>query len=283
MNYKDVLTETIIDTQNVKRKVNAAAGIIMKIDENNRKQILLIQRAKDDHWPNHWEFPRGKCDHGSAEKIIPCTKREIKEETGLSVRVLALIDTFQYLADGGERLTTCYNYLCKMDPPDQDIKLSNEHQDYKWISEIGEAEMLVLPDQKKTIEKVLNDDRPMVTYPDNDFTQNNKIEERGMKTIDNYLIMLENEENKPLNKPFRLPSGSKKKFGVYVKNDKGNIVKVTFGDPNLEIKRDDPERLKSFRARHGCDSPGPKWKAKYWSCRFWEKGISVSSLLKGKK
>jgi hypothetical protein len=73
----------------------------------------------------------------------------------------------------------------------------------------------------------------------------------------------------PLNKPFRLPSGSKKKFGVYVKNDKGNIVKVTFGDPNMSIKRDNPERRKAYRARHGCDNPGPKWKANYWSCKMW--------------
>jgi hypothetical protein len=73
----------------------------------------------------------------------------------------------------------------------------------------------------------------------------------------------------PLNKPFRLPSGSKKKFGVYVKNDKGNIVKVTFGDPNMSIKRDNPERRKAYRARHGCENPGPKYKANYWSCKMW--------------
>jgi len=73
----------------------------------------------------------------------------------------------------------------------------------------------------------------------------------------------------PLNKPFRLPSGSKKKFGVYVKNDKGNVVKVTFGDPNMSIKRDNPERRKAYRSRHGCDNPGPKYKANYWSCKMW--------------
>jgi len=79
-----------------------------------------------------------------------------------------------------------------------------------------------------------------------------------------------------LNDPFRLPSGSKSKFAVYVKNDKGNIVKVTFGDPNTDIKRDDPGRRKSFRARHGCDvDPGPKWKAKYWSCYQWRAGAKV--------
>lgn len=86
-----------------------------------------------------------------------------------------------------------------------------------------------------------------------------------------------------LNDPFRSNDG-KHKFYVYVRNDKGNVVKVGFGDPNMEIKRDDPERRKSFRARHGCDTdPGPKWKAKYWSCKFWEKGKSVSDILSDKE
>lgn len=71
-----------------------------------------------------------------------------------------------------------------------------------------------------------------------------------------------------LNKPFRTPDGPKK-FAVYVKNDKGNVVKVTFGDPNMEIKRDDPERKANYRARHNCSDPGPKWKANYWSCKMW--------------
>jgi len=80
-----------------------------------------------------------------------------------------------------------------------------------------------------------------------------------------------------LNDPFRLPSGSKRKFGVYAKNEKGNVVKVQFGDPNMEIKRDDPARRKSFRARHGCDNPGPKWKAKYWSCYQWRASSKVDN------
>jgi hypothetical protein len=71
-----------------------------------------------------------------------------------------------------------------------------------------------------------------------------------------------------LNKPVRSKDGPKK-FHVYVKNDKGNVVKVNFGDPNMEIKKDNPKRRKSFRARHNCDNPGPKWKARYWSCRKW--------------
>jgi hypothetical protein len=79
-----------------------------------------------------------------------------------------------------------------------------------------------------------------------------------------------------LGKPFLTPGGPKKR-AVYVKNDKGNVVKVSFGDPNLEIKRDDPARRKNFRARHNCDQPGPRWKAKYWSCKYWSK-TPVSKL-----
>jgi len=81
-----------------------------------------------------------------------------------------------------------------------------------------------------------------------------------------------------LNDPIRTSEQSGKKFKVYVRNDKGNVVVVRFGDPNMEIKRDDPKRRASFRARHGCDNPGPKWKAKYWSCRMWSKGQTVSDL-----
>ena len=69
-----------------------------------------------------------------------------------------------------------------------------------------------------------------------------------------------------LNKPMR---GDVKKFKVYVKNDKGNVIKVSFGDPNMKIKKSNPARRKSFRARHNCDNPGPKTKARYWSCRKW--------------
>jgi hypothetical protein len=84
------------------------------------------------------------------------------------------------------------------------------------------------------------------------------------------------KKNVKLNDPFRTPSGPKK-FSVYVKNEKGNVVKVNFGDPNMEIKRDDPNRRKSFRARHNCDNPGPKWKARYWSCYQWRGGAKVDN------
>jgi hypothetical protein len=71
----------------------------------------------------------------------------------------------------------------------------------------------------------------------------------------------------PLGKPMR---GDVKKFKVYVKDPStGNIKKVNFGDPNMRIKKSIPARRKSFRARHNCANPGPRTKARYWSCRKW--------------
>ena len=70
-----------------------------------------------------------------------------------------------------------------------------------------------------------------------------------------------------LGKPMK---GDVKKFKVYVKDPKtGNVKKVNFGDPNMRIKKHIPGRRKSFRARHNCANPGPRTKARYWSCRAW--------------
>ena len=86
-------------------------------------------------------------------------------------------------------------------------------------------------------------------------------------------------EEVTLNKPFRLPSGSSKKFGVYVK-DGDKTKKVTFGSPDMEIRRDDPDARSNFRARHNCDTATDKTSARYWSCRFWQEDITVSEMTK---
>ena len=79
-----------------------------------------------------------------------------------------------------------------------------------------------------------------------------------------------------LNDPTRSSDG-KKKFYVYVKNEKGNIIKLGFGDPNMEIKRDDPARRKAFRARHNCADKKDKTTAGYWSCYQWRAGAKVDN------
>lgn len=82
-----------------------------------------------------------------------------------------------------------------------------------------------------------------------------------------------------LDKPFRLPKGSSKKFGVYVK-DGDRVKRVTFGDPSMEIRRDDPEARANFRARHSCDTATDKTSARWWSCRMWSADASVGELTK---
>ncbi|QDP55770.1 MAG: hypothetical protein Unbinned2706contig1001_31 [Prokaryotic dsDNA virus sp.] len=79
--------------------------------------------------------------------------------------------------------------------------------------------------------------------------------------------MAEKKKSKPLNKIIRTP-GERKKFVVYVK-DGDKVKTVRFGDPNMKIKKNNPGRRKNFRARHNCDNPGPKTKARYWSCKNW--------------
>ena len=75
-----------------------------------------------------------------------------------------------------------------------------------------------------------------------------------------------------LNKPTRIRKGQpgygRKKSQVYVKSG-SRVVRVTFGDPNMRIKKNSPARRKSFRSRHNCANPGPKTKARYWSCKAW--------------
>ena len=110
-----------------------------------------------------------------------------------------------------------------------------------------------------------DEDIEEVTYDDDD----DFYEEFGVMWFneDNEIDEAEYQGRKvKLGKPTR---GDVKKFKVYVKNPKGNVVKVNFGDPDSKIKKSNPARRRSFRARHNCDNPGPRHKARYWSCRKW--------------
>ena len=98
---------------------------------------------------------------------------------------------------------------------------------------------------------------------------------KGGKRVDNCVKVKEDSEideaeyqgrDVPLGK--KMP-GDVKKYKVYVRKPNGNVVKVNFGDKKMRIKKSNPARRKSFRARHNCKNPGPRWKARYWSCRNW--------------
>lgn len=185
MNIKQMLETIMADETRVEKTINAAGGIVVKTGDDNRIHVLIIKRSKNDHWPNVWEFPRGKCDKTQNEDLIHCLKREIKEETGLDVKPIEKIDTYEYLADGGKRKTFCHNYLCMLIDQNQEVKLSKEHDTFKWISEVGEAELMLTNEQKKTLQKVFNSDRSIVSYPEDG---------KSIETIEEYLNILDESE-----------------------------------------------------------------------------------------
>jgi hypothetical protein len=104
-----------------------------------------------------------------------------------------------------------------------------------------------------------------------------KISESDVSVLKKYFEAEYKGKEVTLNKPMK---GDVKKYKVYVK-DGDKVKKVNFGDPNMSIKRSNPKKKKSFRARHKCDSAHDKTTPRYWSCAFWS-SKKVSDLLKGK-
>jgi hypothetical protein len=108
----------------------------------------------------------------------------------------------------------------------------------------------------------------------------NLIKEKDLKPISDYVIEEAEYQGKKVELG-KVKRGGSKKFYVYVKDPKTkNIKKVSFGDTTgLSIKTKDPKRRKAFRDRHNCDNPGPKTKARYWSCRMWDGPNSIKNML----
>jgi mutator protein MutT len=139
-------------------RVPVAGAIIFKNLDSTKGQLLLIQRAKDDHYPNHWEFPRGKVDDG--EKIKDGLLREVKEEVGLDINILKYFNKFSYVVkESGiiKRVSTQYNWICTPKDINQEVKLSFEHQAYKWISHDAEAELYLYNEIKQTVMAALTE------------------------------------------------------------------------------------------------------------------------------
>lgn len=162
---KKIYQEFLIgQDKSVVKEINVAGAVIINTDLDGNDHVLLIKRSPTDHWPNVWEFPRGKCEKKDKNDLEKCLKREVKEETGLDIKIIKYIDKYEYIADGGKRKSTQYNYLCKYIGRSM-IRLSKEHSDHKWVSSVGEVELLVPTEMKKTISKVLNKDEQIVIYP----------------------------------------------------------------------------------------------------------------------
>ena len=140
------------------------------------------------------------------------------------------------------------------------------------------------PDHEYAMDAAFDDAMDIIKNSDNKYSQGESADESDEQTFEGeeffeyygYLpwhedLPLDEADYRgrkvPLGKPMR---GDVKKFKVYVRDPKtGNVKKVNFGDPNMRIKKSNPKRRKSFRARHNCSNPGPRTKARYWSCRKW--------------
>jgi 8-oxo-dGTP pyrophosphatase MutT (NUDIX family) len=178
--------KNILEQDNIEIRYSAA-GLVIKTGDGDVDELLMIQRAKDDHWPLQWEFPRGGCEEKKDSNLRECAVREIKEETGLDVKPTRLIDKYKYVKNERNKkiITHCYNYKCILLDPDQEVHLSKEHDAFKWISEVGEVELMASPEQKKTIQRVLNNERSIVSYP-----RHQKVEEN----VNFYLNSLNEDE-----------------------------------------------------------------------------------------
>jgi 8-oxo-dGTP pyrophosphatase MutT (NUDIX family) len=151
-------------------KVLVAAGVIIRRNpETNEDELLLVQRSPVDKWALQWEIPRGKCDFmqktGESEKILHCLKREIKEEVGLDIKPIKLIDTFEYSSKDRKRRAIQHNYLCKIIGSPQ-IKLSSEHINFKWVKSMSEVQLMLNTELVKVIAQVFNDEDKIINYPD---------------------------------------------------------------------------------------------------------------------
>lgn len=213
-------------------------------------------------------------------------KREIGEDLSVYIeRCMGSEDVIEQFPDAVHRLQTILSYATEGQNILDSAALALEVLEIGWTEEVT-ADNYECPTDEDYIEA--EDEE----YEEYDFSEAKpglweNIRKKKEREGDDYKPAKKGDPDRPddesfkkaqsaeyqgrkvtLNKPFRTPKGPKK-FAVYVKNPSGNVVIVRFGDPNMKIKKSNPERRKSFRARHNCDNPGPKHKARYWACKSW--------------
>jgi len=243
------------------------AGLIKKADKSNISYGILkkvydrgMAAWKTGHrpgtTPQQWAFARvnsfitkGSGTWGKADKDLASQVREMNETAEVEESLWANIAAKRKRIKSGSGEKMRKKGEKGAPTPTQIAKAKNEVAEACWDThkQVG---------MKKKGGKMVPDCVPKSEEYEAELNEWGEIEEdseyQGRKV--------------KLNKPM---AGDIKKSKVYVKNEKGNVVKVEFGDPNMTIKKHIPARRKSFRARHNCDNPGPKWMARYWSCKAW--------------
>lgn len=146
-----------------KARITSGAVIFRQDEDNGPFKFLVVQRAKDDHFPLHWEFPRGSCDKG--ETTSNCMMREVKEESGLTAIPVKYLGKTEYFSEKHQNITKCFIFLARA--KNDKIKINangvHEHKDGKWLVPEVIREM-VLPDQRIFIDRALEYLKPAQEY-----------------------------------------------------------------------------------------------------------------------
>jgi hypothetical protein len=183
---------------------------------------------------------------------------------------MSLLEDYGYL---GEALAEDHNFEIDSDEDDIDIVDQGEYDqegdmakdDLETIVRAARRLTGMLDDNENMPEWVQSKINKAADYVDTaaDYIESNQDDQVAEDNMDEAKY-----QGREVQLGKRMP-GDVKKSKVYVRGPKGNVVKVNFGQKGMKIKKNNPGRRKNFRARHNCDNPGPRWKARYWSCRAW--------------
>ena len=216
--------------------------------KSDPKQILKVVNTAVTNWEQGADFDRSAIKDPNPEPEMEKESSEVDR-----IRQLSGLQTEGH----GPEVDGFLEKLAAMDDDQEKYETAEKAYAGKFGPKIQQAIHDMYNEAKKSVgdmDDIMDDVLDMIEkdYGTKEDIDVDEAEYQGRKVS--------------LGKPTR---GDVKKFKVYVKNPKGNVVKVNFGDPNMKIKKSNPARRRSFRARHNCANPGPRHKARYWSCRKW--------------
>ena len=270
-------------------------GIVVELDEH---AIELLAAQGLSFLEGQIQEGRGTCWVGYEQKgmkkkgdrMVPnCVKEDEVEESGLQYYTGVKKHGEEYMKRAAEagrkgasqeelgRLKDRYSKAEKNKPQKEDHGPENpdspvNYGEYDREGDMAKDDLRTINGAAKELYDILDADENLPEWVQSKITKAVDY----IDTVRDYMKAQKYEEGVdeakyqgrevPLGKKM---AGDVKKSKVYVRKPNGNIVKVNFGDKKMRIKKSNPARRKSFRARHNCSNPGPRWKARYWSCRSW--------------
>ena len=231
------------------------------VPNNSPKNLKLLRK----------KFDKNENDNLHAEleesKISAAALMSLLSLAGINSQALAYTDPTKSVEELARENPKVKELLVKINAlgqkPASDLAAEKwrKQQDQMKPATAGQDEKIPLPSQGKMNETGPGDEP---VYPEKHADDKRWDDAEGEEeTVDEAKYQ---GREVPLGKPM---AGDVKKSKVYVRKPNGKVVKVNFGDKKMRIKKSNPKRRKSFRARHNCKNPGPRWKARYWSCRAW--------------